>query len=203
MDVPHDASGLNLENSFLIATPAMQDPRFRNAVIYMCAHDAGGAMGIVVNKPKRGPLGGPLSLSDLLEDVGVEGEPKVADIPVLDGGPVDINRGFVIHTGEYQTPEGTMPISDTLMLTSTRDVLDALVTERAPARAVMAIGYAGWGEGQIEDEIAANAWIVCAPDDPAVHDRLVFGEGLSDKWSEALGVVGIDPAHLSAFGGSA
>ena len=194
---------LNLENTFLVATPAMQDPRFRQSVIYMCAHDEGGAMGIVVNKAKRGALGGAIHLSDMLEQVGVEGRPHVADTPVLEGGPVDIERGFVLHTGEYQTPEATLPISDTLMLTSTREVLDALVTDKAPARAVLAIGYAGWGEGQIEEELAQNAWIVCRPEDPGVLDDLVFGEGLDAKWSDALAVLGIEPSQLAAMGGSA
>ena len=194
---------LNLENSFLVATPAMQDPRFRQSVIYMCAHDEGGAMGIVVNKAKRGALGGAIHLSDMLEQVGVEGQPNVADTPVLEGGPVDMERGFVLHTGEYQTPEATLPISDTLMLTSTREVLDALVTDKAPARAVLAIGYAGWGEGQIEEELAQSAWIVCRPEDPETLDKLVFGEGLDAKWTDALAVLGIEPSQLAAMGGSA
>ena len=194
-----DMSAFSLENKLLLATPAMRDPRFRQAVIYVCSHDTDGAMGIVVNRPKR--VGGtPLHLTDLLEQIGVNGAPRVADTAVLEGGPVDVECGFVLHSPDYGKPETTLPISDHMALTSTRDVLDALVTEDAPERAVLAIGYAGWGEGQIEAEIAGNAWIVCDPDDA---ESLVFNPDHAGKWAQALGQMGIDPAMLSAVGGRA
>lgn len=197
-DTPSDGK-LSLENKLLVATPAMLDPRFRQAVIYMCVHDAEGAMGIVINRPKRvGPA--PLRLTDLLEHIGVDGAPKVADAAVLDGGPVDMERGFVLHSPDYGRPESTLPISDGLALTSTRDVLHALVTDAAPARAILAIGYAGWGGGQVEAEIAENAWIVCEPENA---EALVFASNHAEKWREALAGMGIDPAMLSAVGGRA
>ena len=197
-----DASGLNLENTLLVATPAMGDPRFRQAVIYVCSHTEDGAMGIVLNRPKRGRTGMTISLSDLLGSIGVEGEPRVADAPVLAGGPVDMERGFVLHTPDYQSREATTALSDTLMMTSTREVLDALVTDSAPERAVLAVGYAGWGGGQLEDELAGNAWLVCEADDATIGD-LVFASDHDSKWADALAGIGIDPAVLSGATGSA
>ena len=178
---------------YLIATPAMGDPRFTNTVIYLCGHDASGAMGIVVNRSKMD-----LSMSDLLEHVGVDGEVRVADTAVLDGGPVDIDRGFVLHSPDWFREDQTLKVSDAVGLTTTKDVLESLVTERAPERAVLAVGYAGWGPGQLESEIADNAWLLCGGD-----EGLVFGEDLGGKWAEALGRIGVSPEQLSAFGGIA
>ena len=192
----------SLENKLLVATPAMRDPRFSRTVIYMCTHSEDGAMGIVINRAKRTGDGERVHLSDLLDQIGVEGDVRVADTPVLAGGPVDMDRGFVLHSLDYQTPETTMPLSDTLALTSTKDVLAALVTDAAPSRAVLAVGYAGWGAGQIEGELAENGWVVCEPEADLV-DALVFGGDLSAKWSEALAGIGIDAAGLSARSGRA
>ncbi len=178
---------------YLIATSAMGDPRFRQTVIFLCSHDASGAMGIVVN---RGKLD--LVISDLLDHVGVDGQVRVADAPVLEGGPVDIDRGFVLHSADWFHEDSSLKISDTLGLTSTKDVLEALVTENAPQRAMLAVGYAGWGPGQLENEIADNAWLLAGGD-----DTLVFGEDLDAKWAQALARIGIRPAQLSAFSGSA
>jgi len=193
---------LNLENTLLVATPAMGDPRFRHAVIYVCSHDADGAMGIVLNRPKRGRTGITITLTDLLDSIGVKGEPRVADTPVLAGGPVDMERGFVLHTPDYRNTNATQALSDTLMMTSTRDVLDSLVTDKAPERAVLAVGYAGWGEGQLETELSGNAWLVCKAEPEAI-DNLVFAADHEAKWAEALAQIGIDPAMLSAAAGSA
>ena len=198
-----DPLALNLESKLLVATPAMGDPRFRQAVIYMCAHDDSGAMGIVLNRPKTVPGGEALHLTDLLEQIGVDGIPRVADMPVLEGGPVDIDRGFVLHTADYEGAEGTMDVGEGLAMTSTREVLDALVTDKAPSQAVLAIGYAGWNGGQIEREIADNAWIVCDPDSRERLTAMVFDPNADRKWANALGEIGIDPAMLSAMGGSA
>ena len=205
MDTPRSlafADPLNLEAKFLVATPAMDDPRFRQSVVFVCAHDNDGTMGIVVNKPVRAQLGGTITLGDVLQSAGVEGDIDAGIIhkPVLAGGPVEDYRGFVLHSGDYQTPEGTLPVSETLMLTSTKDVLRALATDAAPAQAVLAIGYAGWGGGQVEEEIAANAWIVCEPSDVDALEHLVFGTDLAAKWAEALGEIGIDPARLAPGG---
>jgi len=192
METP-DPKPASLKNSFLLATPAMADSRFRFSVIYIVSHDRAGAMGIIVNKGKPG-----LYISDLLEQVGISGEVKVADAPVLNGGPVDIDRGFVLHSSDYFKPESSLIISDTLSLTSTKDVLESLVSENHPKNAMLAVGYAGWGPGQLEKEIAENSWLVTDAD-----ESLVFSEDLGSKWALALEEMGIDPSCLSQGGGEA
>jgi len=188
-----DTKPASLRNSFLLATPAMRDPRFRFAVIFMVSHDRSGAMGIIINKGKSG-----LFISDLLEQVGIDGEVQVADAQVLNGGPVDIDRGFVLHSSDYFKPESSLMISDTLSLTSTKDVLESLVTDEHPKNAMLAVGYAGWGPGQLEKEIAENSWLVTDAD-----ETLVFSDNLEGKWALALADMGIDPSCLSQSGGQA
>lgn len=191
--------GSNKENvaymsgRFLLATPAMGDPRFKNTLIYVCSHDSHGAMGIIVNKSKGGLL-----ISDLLEQIGVEGDVRVADTPVLNGGPVDIDRGFVLHSSDYYKDETSLKLSDTLTLTSTKDVLEALVSDEAPRKAMLAIGYCGWGEGQLESEIMQNGWLVVDAD-----EAMIFGEDLDTKRKQAFETLGIAPEALSFLGGTA
>ena len=188
-----DTYSNSYKGKLLLATPSMGDPRFARAVIYLCGHDENGAMGIIINKSKDD-----LHISDLLDRIGIEGKVRVADRPVLSGGPVDIDRGFVLHSKEYFTENSSLKISDTLTLTSTKDILEALVTDDAPQRAMLAVGYAGWGGGQLEAELAKNAWLVTQAD-----DALIFGGDLDGKWNAALAAMGIDPATLSASGGTA
>lgn len=187
------ASYASYAGHYLIATPAMGDPRFTQTVILLCAHDASGAMGIVINRGKHD-----LVISDLLDHVGVQGDVRVADTPVLEGGPVDIDRGFVIHSADWFRDDSSLKVSDTLGLTTTKDVLEALVSDGAPDRAMLAVGYAGWGPGQLEAEIADNAWLIADAD-----EALIFGDDLDGKWTKALDHLGIRPEQLSAFGGSA
>lgn len=183
-----------LTGRFLLATPAMGDPRFKNALIYICSHDAQGAMGIIVNKSKSG-----LHISDLLEQIGIEGDVKVADTPVLNGGPVDIDRGFVLHSSDYFKPDTSLQLTDTLMLTSTKDVLMALVEEElAPKKAILAVGYSGWSTGQLEDEIRLNAWLIID-----ANEALIFDGDLPSKKQQALDVLGISSEALSFIGGNA
>lgn len=188
-----DPKPKSFRNSFLIATPDMGDPRFRFAVIYVVSHDRAGAMGIIINKDKPG-----LMISDLLDQIGISGEVKVADSPVLNGGPVDINRGFVLHSSDYFKPETSLKISKTMSLTSTKDILESLVTDNHPKQALLAVGYAGWGPGQLEKEIAQNSWLVTDAD-----DEVIFSEDLSGKWATVLNDMGIDPGSLSQSGGQA
>ena len=190
---PSDSKTASLRNSFLLATPAMRDSRFRFAVIFMVSHDRSGAMGIIVNKRKPG-----LFISDLLEQVGITGDVQVADTPVLNGGPVDIDRGFVLHSSDYFKPESSLIISDTLSLTSTKDVLESLVSDDHPKNAMLAVGYAGWGPGQLEKEIAENSWLVTEAD-----ESIVFSNDLDGKWASVLAEMGIDPSCLSQSGGKA
>lgn len=177
----------------LIATPNMGDPRFNRGVIYICSHDDDGAMGIMINKGRGGRM-----LSDMLINIGIEGDVKVADAPVLLGGPVDIDRGFVLHSADYFKTDTSLKLSDTLHLTSTKDILEALVMEDCPEKAMLAVGYSGWGAGQLEKEIQDNCWIVAEGD-----EALIFDADLDGKWTKALASLGIKPEMLSQTGGSA
>jgi len=184
--------GGHLGGKFLVATPQMQDPRFARAVIYVCNHDKDGAMGLVINKTKDMPL------SKMLGHIGIEGEVKVADSPVLSGGPVDTNRGFVLHSPDFQNDKNSLKLTESLMMTSTKDVLEALVADHAPNKAVLAVGYAGWSEGQLESELQNNAWLVVDGD-----EALIFDTDMGGKWTKALAKIGVTPEMLSATGGSA
>ena len=183
----------NLSGKFLIALPSMEDTRFSQAVVYICSHDENGAMGLIINKTK-----GPLNLSDLLAQAGIEGDVTVADTPVLSGGPVDINRGFVLHTPDYFSQDASLKLTDTLSLTATKDVLEALVSDKSPEKAILAVGYSGWGEGQIEKEIVENAWITVDAD-----EALIFDSDMDSKWKRAIGKLGITPDMLAHTGGRA
>ncbi|MGJ8560657.1 MAG: YqgE/AlgH family protein [Litorimonas sp.] len=187
------ADYISYRGQYLIATPAMGDPRFTQTVIFLCAHDASGAMGLVINRAKSN-----LVISDLLDHVGVDGDVRVADTAVLEGGPVEVDRGFVLHSADWFRDDNSLKISDSLSLTTTKDALEALVSDTPPDRATLAIGYAGWGPGQLEDEIASNAWLIAGGD-----DTLVFDADMDAKWAQALARIGVNPAQLSAFGGSA
>ena len=154
-------------------------------------------MGIVINKQVV-KSGGALQLSDMLSNIGIEGDVRVADTPVLEGGPVDIDRGFVLHSADYFKSETSLMLSDTLSLTSTKDVLEALVKDDAPESAMLAVGYSGWSAGQIERELQDNAWIVADAD-----EGIIFDTDLDGKWVKALASLGIRPEMLSRIGGSA
>lgn len=177
----------------MIATPDMGDPRFQFSVIYIVSHDRAGAMGIIINKDKPG-----LMISDLLDQIGITGDVRVADRPVLNGGPVDIDRGFVLHSSDYFKPNNSLKISATMSLTSTKDVLESLVSDDHPKNALLAVGYAGWGPGQLEKEIAQNSWLVTNAD-----DELIFSSDFSGKWAAVLTDMGIEPSSLSQSGGQA
>lgn len=177
----------------LIAMPGISDPRFERALILICAHDEQHAMGIAVNRPVEG-----LTLPDLLERLDIKSTIVLPPDLVLMGGPVERERGFVIHTKDYSV-EHTLPVGEDLALTATREVLEAMASpDDRPRRSLLALGYAGWGAGQLENEIKENVWLTCDPD-----DELVFGSDHDHKWSRALGKIGVDPEKLSAFAGRA
>ncbi|XBQ15255.1 MAG: YqgE/AlgH family protein [Oceanicaulis sp.] len=192
MTQPVSQSGY-LGGRLLIASPLIGDPRFDRAVVYMCSHDAEQAMGLIVNRPMEG-----LSLPDLLEQLEVADAEKAEPRPVLDGGPVDRDRGFVLHTAEIDYGPASLMVAPGIALTATREILDALVSDTRPRRAMMALGYAGWDAGQLEDEIAANAWLVCEPD-----EALLFAQGGEEKWTRALALLGVTPEFLTAASGHA
>jgi len=187
------AESSNFTGRVLIAAPDMGDHRFTRSVIYICSHDEHGAMGIIINKGKSG-----LRISDMLEQIGIEGQVRVADSPVLSGGPVDIDRGFVLHSADYFKAETSLKLTDTLSLTSTKDILEALVNETAPEKAMLAVGYAGWGAGQLEAEITQNAWLVTD-----IDEALIYEADLDGKWEKALLTMGITPDMLAHSGGRA
>jgi putative transcriptional regulator len=182
-----------LEGKFLIAMPGMSDPRFAKSVIFMCAHSRDGAMGLIVNKPVAG-----LAFRDLIEKLELSATGEAPDLPVLYGGPVQTGNGFVLHSSDYEGQESTMPISADLALTGTRDILKAMAQGHGPSKAVFALGYAGWGPGQIESEIRANGWIHCDAD-----PIILFDADMDTKWSRALRKLGIDASVLSAHAGRA
>jgi putative transcriptional regulator len=188
-----DQHSLDLSHKFLIAMPSLADTLFSRAVVLICYHDAQGAMGLVINKPK-----GQLTLSDMLPEIGIEGEIRVANSHVVDGGPVDIDRGFVLHSDDITLKSQAAPLRHGLCLSSTRDALESLVSDQPPAKALLAIGYAGWDGGQLEREIQDNAWII-AESDPDI----IFSQNHSAKWDRALRSLGIAPKHLSSVSGRA
>jgi putative transcriptional regulator len=182
-----------LAGKFLISGPGMADGRFRNTVIYMCVHDAEQAMGIIINKPKPD-----LVLSNMLPHLDVDGDVTNEDTEVLYGGPVESERGFVLHSRDFIDTENSLPLSDTLAMTTSKSILTALTRPNAPRRAVLALGYAGWYAGQLESEIMRNSWLVSQPD-----ENMIFEGHPDDKWKMALSMLGITPELLSAEGGRA
>jgi putative transcriptional regulator len=182
-----------LEGKLLIALPGMTDPRFEKTVIFMCAHSLDGAMGLIINKPVQG-----LGFQQMITRLGLRITADTPDFPVLYGGPVETGRGFVLHSGDYESPDSTMPVSEDISLTGTLDILRAIAEARGPQKAIFALGYAGWGPGQIEDEIRLNGWIHCDAD-----AAILFDAGLGDKWSGAIRKLGIDVSSLSIHAGRA
>ncbi len=182
-----------LGGKLLIATPSIGDPRFDRTVILMCDHGPEHAMGIILNKPADD-----LRLPELFEQLGVVGSHAAPDQAVLMGGPVDQDRGFVLHTCDYSSDDATLPVCAQIGLTATKDVLEAMASKAPPRRSLLALGYAGWGAGQLESELAANAWLVTELD-----EQLVFDTDDAEKWPRALDLLGVSPEHLSALSGHA
>ena len=177
----------------LIAMPGIGDPRFERAVILVCAHDAEHAMGLAVNRPVEG-----LTVPDLLKRLDIEAEIEVPADLVLVGGPVERERGFVLHTDDYHG-EHSLRIGAGVALTATRDALEAMASpDEHPRRSLLALGYAGWGAGQIERELRENVWLVGEPD-----EAILFGDDHEHKWEKALAKLGVDPSHLAGTAGRA
>ena len=182
-----------LSGKLLIATPAIGDPRFDRSVILLCDHSAEHAMGIILNKPVKG-----LRLPALLEQLGIENAGEARDQIVLEGGPVDRDRGFVLHSGDFDSDGATLDIGEGVRMTATKDVLVAMASREPPRQAVMALGYAGWGAGQLESELAENAWLVADAD-----ESMIYGDEVDGKWEAALQRIGVTPEHLSSSPGHA
>lgn len=184
---------MDLCGKLLIAMPDLSGDTFSKSVVYMCAHSDEGAMGLIVNKPAPD-----IRFSHLLEQLEIETKPGLRDIRVHIGGPVENARGFVLHTDDYKSEGGTLDVHDRISMTATMDVLEDIAQGRGPDTSLLALGYAGWGPGQLEDEIANNAWLTCDP-----REEIIFGRANEHKWSAALKVLGIDPVLLSGAAGRA
>ena len=182
----------SLTGQLLVAMPSMADPRFARSVIYLCAHSAEGAMGLVVNR-----LIESLTFPSLLQQLGIEPGPDLGSTPVHFGGPVESSRGFVLHSIDYMQ-DSTLVIDENIALTATIDVLKAIAGGQGPQRRVLALGYAGWAAGQLDAEIQANGWLLA----PADED-LVFGTDNGAKWGRAIANLGIDLSLLSSEAGHA
>jgi len=181
-----------LTGQLLIAMPQMPDPRFARSVIYLCAHSDDGAMGLVINR-----LFEELSFQELLDQVGLEGGPAANEVQVHSGGPVESGRGFVLHSADFVHDE-TMVVDEGIALTASVDILRAIAHGEGPRQSLLALGYAGWGPGQLETEIHGNGWLN-APSD----DDLLFGDALGTKWKRAIAKIGIDFSKLSGESGRA
>jgi putative transcriptional regulator len=195
-----DRSQGYLDGQMLVAMPVMDDERFARSVIYICAHSAEGAMGIIVNRPARA-----IDFSELLVQLEIVDKADQIKLPetgetmkVMKGGPVETGRGFVLHSSDFFIKSATLPIDESICLTATLDILKAIASGHGPSRALLALGYAGWAPGQLESEIQSNGWLHC-PADP----DLIFGGDSDDKYVRALRKIGIDPGMLSNEAGHA
>ncbi len=189
-----------LDGQLLVAMPGMSDENFERSVVYMCAHSSEGAMGLIVNHPAPN-----MRFPELLVQLDIISKkdkivlpPRAQDIHVLRGGPVDTGRGFVLHTDDYSVENSTLPLDAGIALTATVDILKAIARGEGPNVAVLALGYAVWAAGQLDDEVQRNGWLHCPPD-----FDLIFGADLDRKYERAMRKIGIDPAMLSDSAGHA
>lgn len=183
---------LNVTNHFLIAMPGLGDPNFSRTVTYMCQHSEEGALGIVINRPTD------LVVSDILKQMDIETDlDQLNQSPVFYGGPVQPERGFVIHD-RGASWDSTLPVTETIALTTSRDILEAIARGEGPEKVVIALGYAGWGEGQLEREIVENAWL----SSPA-RDQIMFEVPTDQRWRSAAQDMGIDLDLISSGAGHA
>jgi putative transcriptional regulator len=186
------SSDSSLINQLLIAMPGMQDPNFSTTVTLICEHNDDGALGIIINRPLD------LKLSGLFEQLSVAGaDPVVAAAPVVSGGPVGTERGFVLHDFEHSY-ENTLSVSDDIQLTLSRDVIDSMASGDGPRKSLVAVGYAGWEAGQLEEEMLANAWL-----NVDATPELVFDTPFADRWDSAARLLGVDIASISPEAGHA
>ncbi len=182
-----------LTGQLIMAMPAMADPRFERSVIYVCVHNEEGAMGLVINRLMES-----LTFDEMLGQLGIQAEgPSVDDIRIHFGGPVEVGRGFVLHSGDY-SQNGTVMMENGIGLTATIDILSDIADGTGPQEKLLALGYAGWGPGQLDEEIQENAWLHCPSD-----IDLVFGEDIENKWEKSMAKIGIDLSLLSGDAGHA
>ena len=200
-----EAPYISYQGHLLIAMPSLAGEPFEHSVIYLCQHDEDHAMGLILNQPING-----LSFARMMKELGINnGNRSLDSQKILRGGPVQNDRGFVLHSLDYKLSDATLPLGEPFIqlpdgqaqgvgLTASRDILVDLSSGAGPQHAIIALGYAGWGSGQLETELGANAWLVA----PASQD-LLFGGDAEHMWMRALASLGVDPAHLSGTAGTA
>lgn len=193
MEEPISCQKLDLTGKLLIAMPSMADTRFAHSVILLCAHSDKGAMGLILNKPSSD-----IRMSDVLEQLDILPNDSAASMIVHFGGPVETGRGFVLHSQDYQSHLHTLRVPGGYGMTATLDILEEIARGQGPDRVLMMLGYAGWGAGQLESEIAQNGWLTAD-----AHKSLVFDIPATAKWSAALESIGVDPISLSSAAGRA
>ena len=195
--MPHSSfqtdAPLSLTGKLLISMPGMGDPRFAHSVIFLSSHGEDGAMGLIVNKPAKG-----VGLSDVLDQLSQETEPAKFQLGVHFGGPVETGRGFVLHSDEYRSDLHTLRVEGGFGMTATLDVLEDIAQGKGPDKAMLMLGYSGWGPGQLEGEIGQNGWLTAD-----ATPEIVFDLADGEKWEAALRSLGIDPLVLSATAGRA
>jgi putative transcriptional regulator len=182
----------SLRNHFLIAMPSLSEGIFAHSVTYLCEHSEQGAMGIVINRPAG------IALGEILEQLDIDGELSHLDDPVMVGGPVQTDRGFVLHRHDDRRWDATLSISDEISLTTSVDILDALAHDRGPHASLVALGYAGWDAGQLEEEIAANSWLTIPAD-----SNIIFDTPIAERLDAAAAKLGIDLALIAPGAGHA
>jgi putative transcriptional regulator len=185
---------MDLTGKLLIAMPGMGDPRFEHSVVFLCAHSSEGAMGLIINKTAP-----EVQMGDLLEQLDIipKGE-GAGSLPVRFGGPVETQRGFVLHSPDYEASLNSLHVTDRYSMTATLDILEDIAAGQGPARLLMMLGYAGWGPDQLEGEISQNGWLTAEAD-----EELIFASPDEDKWAAALQSLGVDPLGLSSAAGHA
>ena len=191
INMEHQHQGY-LAGRLLIALPAMLDPRFSQSVIYLCSHNERGAMGLIVNQ-----IMDAVNFRDMLEAMNIKVDHAQPKRQVHFGGPVEAERGFVLHSADYSC-EGTLEIKDGVSLTATRDILQLIASGTGPKNSLFALGYAGWGPGQLDAEIQGNSWMFGVPE-----AEILFGKKHAQKWSLATSRAGIDLSALSSESGNA
>ena len=190
---PMSVDDNTLTGKLLIAMPGMGDPRFERSVIFMCSHGDDGALGLIVNKPTPA-----ISFPQLLDQLEIDAGPSSRQINVHFGGPVENGRGFVLHSNDYDANDSTLEVGADFGMTATLDILEDIARGQGPGQAILALGYSGWGPGQLEDEIRDNGWLAVDS-----SPELVFASDDDGKWAAALSSIGVDPLTLSATAGRA
>ena len=191
--IGQERAEMDLTGRILIAMPGMGDPRFAGAVVLLCAHSPEGSMGLIVNKPVH-----EMAMRDLFEQLGISQEGAPDKAPLFFGGPVETGRGFVLHTDEYHSGLSSLEIGAGFKMTATQDILEDIAAGRGPRAALVALGYSGWGPGQLEAEIGENGWLI-----GEASEALIFDTAVEGIWAKALKALGIDPLTLSATAGHA